>query len=91
MSKKTIEHAASVLKEIKAEVNSGVIKNQEIQVLCSLWDVHAMGFAVILTLSTKYKHHSTILEEWRKRLEADEYVIRVSRNQLIITFCVMYR
>lgn len=90
MSKKTIEHAAGVLKEINEEVDAGVIKNKEIQVLCSLWDVRPLGFAVILTLSTKYKYHSTILEEWRKRLEADEYVIRVSRNQLRITFNVMY-
>lgn len=36
MSKKTIEHAASVLKEIKAEVNNGVIKGHEIPVLCNM-------------------------------------------------------
>ena len=90
MSKKTIENAAGVLKEIKAEVNSGVIKDSNISVLCNLFTGDVIGFKVVLTLSTKDDYPSTILEEWRKRLEADEYVIRVSRNQLIITFNVMY-
>lgn len=36
MKKKTIEHAAGVLKEIKAELNSGVIKTHEIPVLCNM-------------------------------------------------------
>ena len=90
MSKKTIEHAVGVLKEIKAELKAGVIKNQEIQVLFSLWEGRMMGFAVILTLSTKNDYHGALLEEWRKRLEAFDYMISVSSNQLRITFKVIY-
>ena len=91
MSKKTIEHAASVLRGIKEEVNIGVIKDFEIQVLCNMETGRETGIAVILTLSTKYDYPSSILEKWRKRLEAEDYVISVSRNQLRITFNVMYR
>ena len=90
MKKKTIEHAAGVLREIKAEVNSGVIKNHEIPVLCNMETGRETGFAVVLTLSTKYDYPSTIMEKWRKRLEAENYVISVMRNQLRITFNVMY-
>ena len=90
MSKKTIEHAAGVLREIKAEVNNGVIKNQEFPVLCNMETGRETGFAVVLTLSTKYDYPSTIMEKWRKRLEAEDYEISVNRNQLKITFNVMY-
>ena len=90
MKKKTIEHAVGVLREIKAEVNSGVIKNHEIPVLCNMETGRETGFAVVLTLSTKYDYPSTIMEKWRKRLEAENYVISVMRNQLRITFNVMY-
>lgn len=90
MSKKTIEHAASVLKEIKAEVKDEVIKDYEIPKLCNMETARETGFAVILTLSTKFDYTSQVLENWRKRLEADDYVISVRRNQLRIRFNVMY-
>lgn len=90
MSKKTIEHAASVLKEIKAEVKDEVIKDYEIPKLCNMETAHETGFAVVLTLSTKFDYTSPVLENWRKRLEADDYVISVRRNQLRIRFNVMY-
>lgn len=90
MSKKTIEHAAGVLKEIKAEVNAGVIKDSNISKLCNMDTARETGIAVVLTLSTKYDYPSTILDKWRTRLEAKDYVISVMRNQLKITFNVMY-
>ena len=87
---KTIEHAASVLKEIKAEINEGVIKDYEMPSLCNMQTARETGFAVILTLSTKYDYTSAVLEDWRKRLEADDYMISVKRNQLRVRFNVMY-
>lgn len=90
MSKKTIEHAAGVLKEIKAEVNAGVIKDSHISKLCNMDTARETGIAVVLTLSTKYDYPSSILEKWRTRLEAEDYVISVIRNQLRITFNIMY-
>ena len=91
MSKKTIEHAASVLKEIKAEINPDVIKDYEMPTLCNMETARETGFAVILTLSTKFDYTSAVLDEWRKRLEADDYMISVKRNQLRVRFNVMYK
>lgn len=89
MSKKTIEHAAGVLKEIKAEIKDDVIKDYEIPTLCNMETAQETGFAVILILSTKYIYTSSVLENWRKRLEADDYFICFKRNKLRIRFNVI--
>ena len=90
MNKKTTEHAASVLKEIMAELNPDVIKDYEMPTLCNIETARETGFAVILTLSTKFDYTSAVLDDWRKRLEADDYMISVKRNQLRVRFNVMY-
>ena len=90
MSKKTTEHAASVLKEIKAEVNKEVIKDFEMPDICNMETAMITGFAVILTLSTKFDYTNRIFDNWMKRLEADGYMISVTRNQLRVRFNVMY-
>ena len=90
MSKKTTEHAASVLKEIMAGLRPDVIKDYEMPTLCNIETANETGFAVILTLSTKFDYTSTVLDDWRKRLEADDYMISVKRNQLRVRFNVMY-
>ena len=90
MAKKTIDRAFEVLKAIKAEVNSDVIKDHEMPTLCNMETGKTTGFAVILTLSTKYDYTSAVLDDWRKRLEADDYMISVRRNQLRVRFNVMY-
>lgn len=90
MSKKTIEHAASVLKEIMAGLKPDVIKGYKIPTLCNMETGRETGFAVILTLGTKFDYTSTVLDGWRKRLEADDYMISVKRNQLRVRFNVMY-
>ena len=90
MSKKTTEHAASVLKEIKAEINPDVIKDYEMPTLCNMETARETGFAVILMLSTKFDYTSAVLDDWRKRLDADDYMISVKRNQLRVRFNVMY-
>lgn len=90
MSKKTTEHAASVLKEIMAGLNPDVIKDYEMPTLCNMETARETGFAVILTLSTKFDYTSAVLDDWRKRLEAADYMISVKRNQLRVGFNVMY-
>lgn len=90
MAKKTTDHALEVLKAIKAEVNSDVIKDHEMPTLCNMETCKETGFAVILTLSTKYDYTSAVLDDWRKRLEADDYMISVRRNKLRVRFNVMY-
>lgn len=90
MSKKTTEHAASVLKKIKAETNEEVIKFYEMPRLCNIETAEETGFAVILTLNTKFDYTSDILNQWRERLAADDYLISVRRNQLHVRFNVRY-
>ncbi len=90
MAKKTTDRAFEVLKAIKAEVNSDVIKDHEMPTLCNIETCKETGFAVILTLSTKYDYTSAVLDNWRKRLEADDYMISVKRNQFRVRFNVMY-
>lgn len=90
MKKKTTDNAYEVLKAIKAELNSDVIKDHEMPTLCNLETCKETGFAVILTLSTKYDYPSSVLNDWRERLDADDYVISVRRNQLRVRFNVMY-
>jgi len=90
MNKKTTEHAASVLKEIMAEVKEEVIKDYEMPPLCDMDTAEQTGFAVILTLSTKYNYTSDVLNLWRERLAADDYIISARRNQLQVRFNVRF-
>lgn len=90
MAKKTTDRAFEVLKAIKAEVSSDVIKDHEMPSLCNIETCKETGFAVILTLSTKYDYTSAVLDDWRKRFDAYDYMISVKRNQLRVRFNVMY-
>lgn len=90
MKKKTTEHAASVVKEIKAETNESVIKYYEMPRLCNMETSEETGFAVIMTLSTKYDYTSPILDGWKERLCAEDYIITVRHNQLKVRFNVRF-
>lgn len=90
MSKKKREHAVKVMKEIVAGVRPDVIKNYEMPTLCNVETARETGFAVILTLSTRYDYTSLVLENWRKRLDADDYIISVNCNRLLVRFNILF-
>ena len=90
MKEKTQEHAAEVLKAIKAEVHSDVIKSYEMPTLCDMKTGEDTGFVVVLMLSTKYYYTSDLLNEWKERLKADEYTIIVRCNQLRMRFFIRF-
>lgn len=90
MSKKTKEHAVKVMKEIVAGVRPDVIKNYEMPMMCNVQTGKETGFAVILTLSTRYDYTSENLEDWRKRLDAADYIISVNRNRLQVRFNILF-
>ena len=90
MSKKKREHAVKVMKEIVAGVKPDVIKNYEMPTLCNVETARETGFAVILTLSARYDYTSENLENWRKRLDADDYIISVNRNRLQVRFNILF-
>lgn len=91
MNKKTKEHAANVLKEIKESVHADVIKDSHISRFCDVETKREVGFVVFMTLSDKFNYTSLLLEKWRKQFEADAYVVSVMQNTLRIRFHVMYR
>ena len=86
--KKTREHIASVIEEIKAEVKGNVIRDCEILGLVDANAAGGMEFMVHLLLSDEFDYHSAVLENWRRRLEADYYVVGVLINKLTIRFYV---
>ena len=83
---KTIEHVAEVLKQIKSEVKEDVIKDYHMPTLCNMETGQDTGFAIVITLNTKYGYTDTVLNDWKTRLKADEYVINVKRGQLQVKF-----
>ena len=54
--------------------------------LCNMETGQDTGFAIVITLNTKHGHTDTVLNDWKTRLEADEYVINVKRGQLQVKF-----
>lgn len=60
-NEKTTDYAASVVTAIKAEVQKDVIIDYEMPTLCNMDTCKETGFAVILTLSTKYDYTSAVL------------------------------
>lgn len=90
MTEKTIGQAFDELKALKAELENDVIKEHEMPTLCDVSTCKDTGFAVILTLSTKYDYPSDALDDWKNRFMADDYVVSVRRNQLKVRFNVRY-
>ena len=90
MSKKTREHIASVIEEIKAEVKGNVIRDYEILRMCDVKTSRETGFVVMLKLNGMFEYTSAVIENWRSRLEADHYSISVVKTKLRIRFYVNY-
>ena len=91
MNERTYEHAASVIEDIKAKVNKGVIKDYEMPSLCNMHTGETTGFAVCIQLGTKFDYTNAILDDWMKQLCADEYMISVKRTQLWVQFKVRFK
>ena len=91
MKKKTTQEAFKFIEELKSELQDNVIKDFKIPSLYSVHDANKeTGFAVILTVSNKYEYTSDIIDSWRKRFGADDFIIGVYRNQLKLRFNVKY-
>lgn len=90
MKKKTTENAVNTISKIKNRIQSDVIKEFELPALRVVKGGRNIGFAVVLTLSTKYQYYSNILDYWKQQLEADRYIISVYHNRLKVIFKVYY-
>ena len=90
MNNKTREHAASVIKEIWAEIKGDFIRDYEILRMCDVKTARETGFVVMLKLNGKFEYPSSLIEKLRSRLEADSYSIKVVKTKLRIRFYVNY-
>ena len=86
--KKTVEHAASVIKAMQEEYAKGVIKDWEMPPMVNMKTGETTGFAVVLQVGTKYDYTEELLKQWKERFDADEYKISARRNQLWLTFTI---
>lgn len=87
---KTIENAVKAIDEIKAQYKVEVIKDYEIPPLVNMKTGQTTGHGITLQLSTKYDYDENLLNEWKEKLQADEWMLRVRRSQLWVTFRVRY-
>ena len=87
----TKQQANNIVKEIKSEIKSDVIRDYEMPTLCNMDTCRETGFAVVMSLSGKYDYTSDVLSKWKERLNADDYILSVKHNQLIVRFNVMQK
>ena len=85
-----LKEAVAAIGVIKAQYDSEVIKDYEIPPLVNMNTGQDIGFGVKMQLSTRYDYDEELLTEWKRLLKADDWYIRVKRNQLHITFNVRY-
>ena len=90
MGKQTIDEVASALKEIKAALRDDIIMGVEIRDFVEQPKPHDKGFVVVLNLNPKLGYCISYLEHWRKRLNANECIVRWKSNQLQVLYGVSY-
>lgn len=90
MKEKTIDCAAETIKEIKAEVQNGVIKDHLISSLCNMSTSQNTGFVVELNLSGKFEYTNDVLDDWKNRFSADSYSIKIRSNSLYVRYRVHF-
>ena len=88
MNEKTINHAYSVICTLKEQY--GVIKDYEIPPLVNMQTGEDVGFAVILELVNVYEYTGSFLKEWKEKFCADEFMISIVHNQLVVKFTIHY-
>ena len=86
-----LKDAVAAIGVITAQYDVEVIRNYEIAPLVDTRTRQTMGFGVDLKLNTSYDYDEAMLTGWKKMLKADDWYLRVKRNQLHVTFMVRYK
>lgn len=85
------EEIITIAKEIQKDYTNDVIKDIEFPPLVDKRTLNDVGIGVVFQLSTKFDYDMDIIGGWKKSLKADNWYIRVRRNQLHITFYIHFK
>lgn len=86
------KQAAEAVWKIKNELPvNDVIKDYHISDLMNINTYEITGISVTFKLCLVYDYPDSIINGWKKSLNADGYYIKVTKNQLRITFSVHYK
>lgn len=86
----SIKRTNEAIVAIKGEVAKDAIKGIEQPPLVNMKTGETTGYAVEMQVSTKYDYSEELLAEWKARLGADSWNIRVRQNKLFLRFFVHY-
>ena len=89
-AEESIKHSHEVVEAIKQDLQDDVIKDYMMPPLVNMKTGKTTGHGVELQVSTKYDYSEDVLKDWKKRLGADGWNIRIRRNQLFIRFFIHY-
>lgn len=87
---KSIENVAGIIDQIKSELLDDVIKDYDTPSLLDIQTREVIGYCVVIYVSSKYDYSESTLNEWKSRLQADEYSIRVTNHRLTIKYKVRF-
>lgn len=87
---KSIENVAGIVDQIKSELLDDVIKDYDTPSLVDMQTREVIGYGVVIYVSSKYSYSESTLNEWKSRLQADEYSIRVTNHRLTIKYKVRF-
>lgn len=85
------EEIIAIAKEIQKDYTNDVIKDIEFPPLVDKRTLKDVGVGVVFQLSTKFDYDMDIINGWKENLDADNWYIRVRRNQLHITFYIHFK
>lgn len=89
-AEESIKHSYEVVEAIKQELRDDVIKDYMMPPLVNMKTGKTTGHRVELQVSTKYDYSEDVLKDWKEKLGADGWNIRIRRNQLFICFFIHY-
>ena len=85
-----IKRTNEAIEAIKKDVQKDVIKDYALPPLVNMQTGRTTGHAVEMQVSTKYDYGEVVMTEWKEKLGADSWNIRVRRNQLWLRFFIHY-
>ena len=85
-----IKRTNDAIEAIRSEVAKDAIKDCHLPPLVNVDTGYTTGHAVEMQVSTKYDYSEELLAEWKAKLGADRWNIRVRRNQLFLRFFIHY-